>query len=105
MADLAAQSGASVEIVSVVKADLPILGLPPQTLIEIDKAIFESRRLSSEKLARPLRRREIEVACTVLRNDTVSAGIAQRLDKSPADLVAIEAHKHTALARLFFAAK
>jgi universal stress protein E len=99
--DLAANSAASVEIVSVVRPDLPIMGLPPQQLIDIDKAILESRRLELEKLARPLRRRGLEVTCTVVRNDSVSDGIAQRLKSAPADLVAIEAHKHGTLARAF----
>jgi universal stress protein E len=100
VADLAARSGASVEISSIVKPNSPILGVPPAAILEINKAILESRRLELEKLARPLRRRGLQVTCTVLSRDSVSDGIAQRLKSAPADLVAIEAHKHSTLARL-----
>lgn len=99
-ANLAAKSGASVEVFNVVKPDLPVLGVPSRVLDEINEAILAGRRLELEKLARPLKRRGLEVTCTVMSHDSVSDGIAQRLKSAPADLVAIEAHRHGTLARL-----
>jgi universal stress protein E len=101
VADLAAKSGASVEILSVTKPDLPVFGLATQALLEIKQVVREHRHLALEKLARRLRRRGIEVTCTVLDHESVSDAIGATLKSKPADLVAIEAHRHGTLARLF----
>jgi len=99
--DLALKSGATLELFSVVRPDSRILGLPNPTLLEINKLTAEQRRAALERRARPLRRRGLEVSCTVVTHDSLSDSVAARLKQAPADLVAIEAHRHGTLARLF----
>ncbi|MGD0503429.1 MAG: universal stress protein [Steroidobacteraceae bacterium] len=99
--DLAVRAHAKVELLSVIRPDSTVLGLPNATLLQINRAIAESRARELEKLAGRLRRRGIEVSCTVVTNDSLSESIVKRLKEAPADLVAIEAHKHSLLARWF----
>jgi universal stress protein E len=99
--DLALKADATVELFSVIRPDSTVLGLPNATLLQINRAIAESRARELEKLARRLRLRGVEVSCTVVTHDSLSESIVQRLRKAPADLVAIEAHKHSLLARWF----
>jgi universal stress protein E len=99
--DLAVRAHAQVELFSVIRPDSTVLGLPNATLLQINRAIAESRGRELEKLARRLRLRGIEVSCTIVTNDSLSESILKRLKQAPADLVAIEAHKHSLLARWF----
>lgn len=99
--DLALESGATIELFSVIRPDSRILGLPSATLLQVNRAITEGRRRQLEKLARGLRRRGLEVACTVVTSDSLSESVMRRLHEAPADIVAIEAHKHHLLTRWF----
>ena len=99
--DLALKAHAKIELFSVIRPDSTVLGLPNATLLQINRAIAESRERGLEKLAGRLRLRGIEVSCTVVTNDSLSESIVKRLKEAPADLVAIEAHKHSLLARWF----
>ena len=96
--DLALKAHAKIELFSVIRPDSTVLGLPNATLLQINRAIAESRERGLEKLAGRLRLRGIEVSCTVVTNDSLSESIVKRLKEAPADLVAIEAHKHSLLA-------
>lgn len=99
--DLALESGAKIELFSVIRPDSRILGLPNATLVEVNCAIADARRRELDTLAQQLRRRGIEVVCTVVTEDSVSESVTHRLREAPADVVAIEAHKHHLLARWF----
>jgi universal stress protein E len=99
--DLALKSGATIELLSVIRPDSRVLGLPNATLLQINRAITEGRRRELEKLAQGLRREGLEVACTVVTNDSLSESVVHRLLEAPADIVAIEAHKHHLLSRWF----
>lgn len=99
--DLALKAHAKIELFSVIRPNSTVLGLPNATLLQINRAIAESRRRELEKLATPLRRQGIETLCTVVTDDSLSDSINERLREAPADLVAIEAHKHSLLARWF----
>jgi universal stress protein E len=98
-ADLALKARAKIEIFSVIRPDSAVVGLPNATLLQINRAIAESRRRELDKLAAGLRRQGIDTVCTVVEDDSLSDSINERLKKAPADLVAIEAHKHNLLAR------
>jgi universal stress protein E len=99
--ELARESGAKIELFSVVRPDARALGLPSATLLQVTRAIADGRMHELESLARPLRRLGLHVTCTVVTNDSLKDSIAHRLQEAPADLVAIEAHKHHLLARWF----
>lgn len=99
--DLAVEAHAKIELFSVIRPDSTVLGLPNATLLQINRAIAESRRRELEKLATRLRLRGIDVSCTVVTNDSLSESIIKRLKEAPAQLVAIEAHKHSLFARWF----
>ena len=99
--DLALESGAKIELFSVVRPELRVVGVPNATLVQINRAILDTRQRELETLAQGLRRRGIEVVCTVVTHDSLSESIEYRLHEAPADLVAIEAHKHHLVGRWF----
>lgn len=99
--DLALKSGATIELFSVVRPDSRVFGLPNATLMQINRSVADVRRRELHKLAQGLRRRGLEVGCTVVTNNSLSESITHRLEQAPADIVAIEAHKHHLLARWF----
>lgn len=99
--DLALESGAKIELFSVVRPELGVVGVPSSTLLQINRAILDTRQRELDTLARSLRRRGLDVVCTVVTHDSLSESIEYRLHEAPADLVAIEAHKHRLLARWF----
>jgi universal stress protein E len=99
--DLALESDAKIELFSVVRPELRVVGLPNATLVQINRAIVDTRRRELETLAQGLRRRGLEVVCTVVTRDSLSESIEYRLHEAPADIVAIEAHKHHHMARWF----
>lgn len=99
--DLALKSAAKIELFSVVRPDSRVLGLPNATLVQINRAIADARGRELETLAQGLRRRGLDVVCTVVTDDSLSDSIMHRLHEAPADIVAIEAHKHHLLARWF----
>jgi universal stress protein E len=99
--DLALESDAKIELFSVVRPELRVLGLPNDTLVQINRAIVDTRRRELDTLAQGLRRRGLDVVCTVVTHDSLSESIEYRLHEAPADIVAIEAHKHRLLARWF----
>ena len=99
--DLALKSGATIELFSVIRPDSRVLRLPSATLLQINRAITEGRRRELDKLALGLRRQGLAVACTVVMSDSLSESIMRRLHEAPADIVAIEAHKHHLLSRWF----
>jgi universal stress protein E len=99
--ELALESGAKIELFSVVRPELKVVGLPNATLVQLNRSILESRQRELDGLARGLRRRGLDVVCTVVTHDSLSESIEYRLHEAPADIVAIEAHKHHLLARWF----
>jgi universal stress protein E len=99
--DLALESGAKIELFSVVRPELRVVGIPNSTLVQINRAIVDTRQRDLDTLARGLRRRGLDVVCTVVTHDSLSESIEYRLHEAPADIVAIEAHKHRLLARWF----
>ncbi len=99
--DLALESGAKIELFSVIRPDPRDLGLPSGALAQVNSAIADARRGALDTLAQMLRQRGVEVSCTVVTHDSVSESIAKRLREAPADMVAIEAHKRHLLARWF----
>jgi universal stress protein E len=99
--DLALESGAKIELFSVVRPELRVVGIPNATLVQINRAILDTRQRELDTLARGLRRRGVDVVCTVVTHDSLSESIEYRLHEAPADVVAIEAHKHGLLARWF----
>jgi universal stress protein E len=99
--NLALKSGATIELFSVVRPDPRLFGLPNATLMQFNRAIVDARRRELETLARALRRRGLEVACTVVAGHSLSDCITHRLQEAPADIVAIEAHKHHLMSRWF----
>ena len=99
--DLALKSDAKIELFSVVRPELRVVGLPNATLVQINRAIVDNRQRELDTLARGLRRRGLDVVCTVVTHDSLSESIEYRLHEAPADIVAIEAHKHRLLARWF----
>jgi universal stress protein E len=99
--DIALESGAKIELFSVIRPDSRVLGLPNAALMQINRTIAEARRRELDKLARGLRRRGLDVACTVVTGNSLTESISRRLREAPADIVAIEAHKHRVLARWF----
>jgi universal stress protein E len=98
--DLALESGAKIELFSVVRPELRVVGLPNATLVQINRALLDTRRSGLDTLAQ-VRRRGLDVVCTVVTHDSLSESIEYRLHEAPADIVAIEAHKHRLLARWF----
>jgi universal stress protein E len=99
-ADLAVHAQAQVELFSVVYPEPPIMGLTLVEQVQITRTIINGRQLELEKLASGLRRRGIRATCTVESDSPVTDSIVSRVRKSNADIVAIEAHKHSFLARL-----
>jgi universal stress protein E len=99
--DLALKSDAQIELFSVVRPDSRVLGLPSATLVEINRAVADARERELETLARGLRRRGLNVECTVVTDDSLTDSITHRLQEAPADIVAIEAHKHRLVGRWF----
>ena len=99
--ELARKSGAKVELFSVIRPDSSALGLRHAMLVQLDLAIAEARQRELEKLAGILRKEGIEVSCTVVTSDSLTESITRRLKQAPADLVAIEAHRHHLYARWF----
>jgi universal stress protein E len=100
-AQIAGRSKAQLELFSVVRPVPPVLGMTRIDDPKITSAWVEARRRQLEKLARPLRDDGIAVTCTVIADFSATDAIVRRARQSTADLVAIEAHKHSFLARLF----
>jgi universal stress protein E len=99
--ELARKSRAKVELFSVIRPDSSALGLRHAMLVQLDRAIADSRQRELEKLAGILRKQGVEVLCTVVTGDSLTESITRRLKQAPADLVAIEAHRHHLYARWF----
>jgi universal stress protein E len=100
-AQLAGASKARVELFSVVRPPPPVLGMTRIDDPEITRSWVAAKRRQLDKLARRLRGKGIAVTCTVVVHASVIESIVRRAKQSKADLVAIEAHKHHLLARLF----
>lgn len=100
-AELADKSQAKIELFSVVRPESRAVGLRSATLAQFDRAHADLRRRQLDKLARELRRQGIETLCTVVTSDSLADSIARRLKERPADLVAIEAHRHRLYTRWF----
>lgn len=100
-AQIVGSSKGQIELFSVVRPPPPVLGMigidDPQTT----RSLVEAKRHQLEKLAERLRERGIAVTCTVAANASVIDAIVRRAKQLKADLVAIEAHHHSLLARLF----
>ena len=100
-ARLVGSSKARVELFSVVRPPPPVLGMTRVDDPRVTRALVEARQRQLEKLARRLRGKGIAVSSKVAAHASVVDAIVRRAKQSKADLVAIEAHKHPLLARLF----
>jgi universal stress protein E len=100
-AQLAGSSKARVELFSVVRPPSPVLGMTRIDDPQTTRSLVEAKHRQLEKLARRLRDKGIAVTSTVAPHASVVDAIVRRAKQSKADLVAIEAHKHSLLARLF----
>ena len=100
-AQLVGSSKVRVELFSVVRPPPPVLGMTRIDDPQITRSLVEVKRQQLEKLARRLRDKGIAVTSTVAAHASVVDAIVRRAKQSKADLVAIEAHKHAFLARLF----
>ena len=100
-AQILGSSKAYIELFSVVRPPSPMLGMTRIDDTQITRSLVEARRHQLEKLARNLRDNDIAVTCTVAVNASVIDAIVRRAKRTKADLVAIEAHHHSLLARLF----
>jgi universal stress protein E len=100
-AEIAAKSNARLELFSVVRSDPDALGWMPVENQLITSAVIEARRRQLDKLSALARKHGISVECSVATAHSVTDGIVRRARQSSADLVAIQARKHSRLARLF----
>lgn len=101
IAELVASSKVQVELFSVVRPVPPVFGMIPVDDEQLTRALVDAKRRELERLVKRLRARGVAVACAVVADFSVSDAIVRRVLQSKADLVAIEAHKHNFLARLF----
>jgi universal stress protein E len=100
-AQLVGSSKARVELFSVVRPPPRVLGMTRIDDPLIARSMVEAKRQQLEKLARQLRDKGVDVTSTVVAHASVVDAIVRRAKQSKADIVAIEAHQHTILARLF----
>lgn len=101
VAQLAGSSKTKVELFSVVRPVPPVLGMTRIEDARINRAMVDARRRHLEKLANRLRRQNVAVTCAVAADYSVTDTIVRRARRLKSELVAIEAHKHNLLARLF----
>jgi len=99
--EIAHKSKASVDLVTVVRPVGPAYGLSAAEATMSNRAAVavEAKRL--EKLAAPLLAAGLSVDCHVELNPSITEGMLKSIDRFKPSLVAIEAHKHNVLARLF----
>lgn len=100
-AQLVGKSKIHIELFSVVQPPPTVLGMTRVDDSEITRHMVEEKRRQLAKLAARLSDKGITTTCTVVANASVIDAIVRQVKKSKADLVAIEAHKHTLLQRLF----
>jgi universal stress protein E len=100
-AQLAAKSKAHIELFSVVRPPSPVLGMTRVDDPTITRAMIEDKGRQLERLAARLRDKGVKTTCTVAVNASVIDAIVRQVKESKSDVVAIEAHKHNLLARLF----
>jgi len=101
-AAIARKCQAEIEMVSVVRptSPSPLYGLSAAESAKWARASAGARRMALERLAKPLRAAGIAVRCQVELNAGVTDGLLDRIAQYKPQLVAIEAHKHRAIARL-----
>jgi universal stress protein E len=97
--ELVKQTGAAVELCSVVRPVLPAFGLSYEAPKATDQAV-SATRAELEALAANLRKQGCSVVTYVAVSEHVVDGLLKRVAAYKPTLVAIEAHKHSALARL-----
>ena len=100
-AQIVGSSKAHIELFSVVRPPPPMLGMSRIDDTQITRSLVEAKRHQLEKLAGRLRDNGIAVTCTVAANASVIDAIVRRAKQTKAHLLAIEAHHHSLLARLF----
>jgi universal stress protein E len=98
---IAGTSKAHIELFSVVRPPPPVLGTTSVDDPLVTRWLVEAKARQLEKLAARMRKQGIAVICTVAANASVTDAIVRRVKQTKADLVAIEAHKHSLMARLF----
>lgn len=101
VAQLVGSSKTKVELFSVVRPVPPVLGMVRVDDAMVNRALVDARRRHLEKLAKRLSRQNVAVTCTVAADYSVTDTIVRRARQSKSELVAIGAHKHNLLARLF----
>lgn len=99
--DLASQSAASVELFSVVRSYPDTHGWMAVENGRLMADVIDKQRTILEKLAGTLQQRGISVTCSVAPAPSVADGVIRRAQQTMADLVAIQARKHSLLARVF----
>lgn len=101
-AEIAMRARATLELVSVFRPPAPsgLYRLSAAELARAARAAAADRRISLERLAKPLRMRGLGVTCHVEQNGSAADGLLDCIERERPQLVAIEAHHHHAIARL-----
>ena len=98
--ELARESGAQIELFSVVRPGPGVASIVQNQQRLINRAVIEAKRNELEAAAIWLSRRGVDAPCSVAMDYSVTDAIVRRARQTGADLVAIEAHKHNLLSRM-----
>jgi universal stress protein E len=99
-ADLAHKTGASIELFNAIPTPQIAMGYAAAAVADGVRAAAAQNRADLERIANRLRREELIVQTTVQSGDAVHEAILRQASLTRADLVVIEAHRHSRLARL-----
>lgn len=99
--DLLGSANAQIELFSVVRPPSLVLGMARVDDAQVTRLLMEGRRQQLEKVAARLSQTSLRVTCNVVANFSVTDAIVHRIRHSKPDMVAIEAHRHSLLERLF----
>lgn len=102
-ADIARRGASEMELFSVVRPGPRAGGLSDAEQRLVHRSLVEARRNALEQVAMRLRKDGVDPTCTVVMDHSVTDAILRRIEQTGADLVAIEARRHTLLARLLLA--
>ncbi|HMK84865.1 MAG TPA: universal stress protein [Steroidobacteraceae bacterium] len=99
--ELCRKSHTKLDLVSIVPPTASHLGMTDAERLKHTHLLAAGQRLGLERLAKPLRAQGLTVHCHVEINRSVTEGLLDCIRRFKPSLVAIEAHKHTILSRVF----
>jgi universal stress protein E len=99
-AELAHRTGASVELFNSIPPPQIAMGFAKLELADLMRATAARSGADLERMAKPLRREELIVETVVNVGSAAHEAILRQARSSGADLIVIEAHRHSRLARL-----